>query len=67
MRFLQDMKGEVGTFQGVHGLRWYNDELQFQQWVGNGLKSKPGAVDFPFDVVNPSLEIRQYAINYSMD
>ncbi len=48
---------EVGTSYGVHGLRWYNDELQFHnglEWIeietgGGGL--------LPFDVVNPSLEI----------
>ena len=48
---------EVGTSEGVHGLRWYNDELQFHnglEWIeietgGGGL--------LPFDVVNPSLEI----------
>ena len=48
---------EVGTSEGVHGLRWYNDKLQFNNgsdWIeietgGGGLP--------PLDVVSPSLEI----------
>lgn len=48
---------EVGTSEGVHGLRWFNDKLQFNngsEWIeietgGGGLP--------PLDVVNPSLEI----------
>jgi hypothetical protein len=47
---------EVGTSEGVHGLRWYNDKLQFNngsEWIeietgGGGLP--------PLDVINPSVE-----------
>lgn len=55
---LTDHEGkEVGTSEGVHGLRWYNDKLQFNngsEWIeietgGGGLP--------PLDVVSPSLEI----------
>jgi hypothetical protein len=46
---------EVGTSEGVHGLRWYNDKLQFNngsEWIeietgGGGLA--------PLDVVSPSI------------
>lgn len=47
---------EVGTSEGVHGLRWYNDKLQFNngsEWIeietgGGGLP--------PLDVISPSVE-----------
>lgn len=47
----------VGTLEGVHGLRWYNDKLQFNNgsdWIE--IETGGGGVP-PSNVINPSLEV----------
>ena len=65
---LTDHEGEeVGTSEGVHGLRWYDDKLQFyngSDWIE--IETGGGGVP-PSNVINPSIIVGDSQLTIKWD